>query len=317
MAMKAGDTMVMAGAARETPAWDDERGLKFSGHESFVIRYGWLPKLHGAVVEAPEIFSSDERAILALGLGRNMVKSIRFWGDALGLIRPEGRSIVPTDLALRLLDPATGRDPYLEDVGSLWRLHWLLVTRARLGAWATLFMDVRDAVIPRERLVATVAGRAESLGSRITPGTAAAHVDILVRTYHAGRSDGPAVVEDALGCPLQELDLLRQEPVLGTPVVRLSRGPKRTLDLPALAFALHDFWTGTAPGSSAISLRSLMLARRSPGMVFALDEASLHERLAALSAAVDGLELRDDGAGGVDLVATRRDSLAELETVAW
>lgn len=315
--MTAGDTMIAAGAARETRAWHDDKGLKFSGHESFVIRYGWLPKLHDAVTEQPELFSSDERAILALGLGRNMVKSIRFWGDALGLIRAEGRTVVPTELAMRLLDPATGRDPYLEDVGSLWRLHWLLVTRARLGAWATLFMDVRDAVIPRERLVATVAGRAESLGSRISPGTAAAHVDILVRTYHAGRNDGPAVVEDALGCPLQELDLVRQEAILGTPTIRLSRGPKPTLDLPALAFALHDFWVGTAPGSTTIAMRSLMLARRSPGMVFALDEANLHERLAALCAATGGFELREDGAGGVDLVTTRRDALAELGTLAW
>jgi hypothetical protein len=309
--------MIAEGAARATGAWQDDKALKFSGHESFVIRYGWLPKLHRAVSEAPEVFASDERAILALGLGRNMVKSIRFWGDALGLIRQEGRSVVPTELAMRLLDPATGRDPYLEDVGSLWRLHWLLVTRARLGAWATLFMDVRDAVIPRERLVATVAGRAESLGSRITPGTAAAHVDILVRTYHGGRNDGPAIVEDALGCPLQELDLVRQEAVLGTPTIRLSRGSKPTLDLPALAFALHDFWTGTAPDSSSIALRSLMLARRSPGLVFALDEASLHERLAALCVAIGSLELRDDGAGGVDLVATRPNALADLEAVAW
>jgi hypothetical protein len=231
--------MIVAGAARDTRAWPDDKGLKFSGHESFVIRYRRLPKLHGAVVEAPELFSSDEHAIFALGLGRKMVKSIRFWSDALGLIRQEGRWVVPTELALRLLDPTTGRDPYLEDV-SLWRLHWLLVTGARLGAWATLFMDICNAVIPCERLVATVAGRAESLGSRVSPSTA--HVDILVRTYHAGRSDGPAIVEDALGCPLQELHPVRQEAVLGTPTTRLSRGPKPTLDLPALAFALHDFW---------------------------------------------------------------------------
>lgn len=315
--MRAGDAMIAADAARETSAWHDDRGLKFSGHESFVIRYGWLPKLYGAVVESPELFSADERAILSLGLGRNMVKSIRFWGDALGLIRQDGRSVVPTRFAVRLLDPVTGHDPYLEDIGSLWRLHWILVTRARLGAWATLFMDLRDSVIPRERLVAAVAGRAEALGSRISPNTAAAHVDILVRTYHAGRNDGPAIVEDALGCPLQELDLVRQEAVLGTPTIRLSRGPKPTLDLPALAFALHDFWTGTAPGSSAISLRSLMLARRSPGMVFALDEASLHERLAALCDAAGGLELRDDGAGGVDLVAVRPAALNEMESLAW
>jgi len=246
-----------------------------------------------------------------------MVKSIRFWGDALGLIETQSGSVIPTALAVRLLDPATGRDPYLEDTGSLWRLHWLLVTHARLGAWATFFMDMRDVVIPRDRLVTAVTSRAEAAGSRISPGTASAHVDILIRSYDAGRRDGVPLVEDALGCPLQELELVREESVLGTPTLRLSRGPKPTLDLPAFAFAMHDFWTGTAPGSHAMSLRSLMLSRRSPGMVFALDEASLHERLDSLCRATKSLELRDDGAGGVDLVAVGDAAFIELEQVAW
>lgn len=315
--MIAGDEMVATRSARTASGWTDKGGLKFSGHESFVIRYGWLPKLHDAVTASPDVFSSDERAILTLGLGRNMVKSIRFWGDALGLTEQSGRQVIATPLAKRLLDPATGRDPYLEDVDSLWRLHWLLATRARLGAWSTLFLDLRDAVIPRHRLVTAVTGQAEALGSRISPGTASAHVDILVRSYDAGRTEGVPVPEDALGCPLQELDLVREESVLGTPTLRLSRGPKPTLGVPAFAFAVHDFWTGTAPGSDAVSLRSLMLSRRSPGMVFVLDESGLHERLGALCAAAGGLELRDDGAGGVDLVATRRGAVEALEELGW
>lgn len=309
--------MIGSKSARAGRAWTEEQALKFSGHESFVLRYGWLPKLYDAVASTPQLFSSDERAILTLGLGRNMVKSIRFWGDALGMTQTHDGTVSPTKLAIRLLDPATGRDPYLEDTGSLWRLHWLLVTHARLGAWATFFMDMRDVVIPRDRLVTAVASRAEVVGSRISLGTASAHVDILVRSYDAGRREGVLLVEDALGCPLQELELLREESVLGTPTLRLSRGPKPTLDLPAFAFAMHDFWTGTAPGSRAISLRSLMLSRRSPGMVFALDEASLHERLESLCRATGALELRDDGAGGVDLVATGDGAFAELEQVAW
>jgi hypothetical protein len=309
--------MVMTNPALRTAAWTEDVGLKFSGHESFVIRYGWLPKLYDVLTEDPETFSSDERAILALGLGRNMIKSIRFWGDALGLTEQNGRQMMPTELAVRLLDPARGRDPYLEDTGSLWRLHWLLTTRARLGAWATFFMDMPDAVMPRQRLIASVISRAEKAGSRISAGTAAAHVDVLVRTYDAGRSERVAVVEDALGCPLQELDLMREEQVLGTPALRLSRGPKPTLDVPAFAFAVNDFWTGTAPGSSALSLRTLMLSRRSPGMVFALDETGLYERLEALCDAATGLELRDDGTGGADLFAAKGDAVGTLEEIAW
>ena len=63
----------------------------------------------------------------------------------------------------------------------------------------------------------------------------------------------------------------------GVATVRLSRGPQRTLDSSALAFALHEFWQGTASGSATLSFRSLMLSRAAPGAVLMLDESSLHE----------------------------------------
>src|SRR3546814_6442917 len=95
--------------------WIRRPGARFfSGHESFAYRYGWLPKLYEAISDDPALFSSDERAILKLGLGRNMVKSIRFWGDAFGLTRQAGGETRATEFADRLLDPEAGLDRYLE-----------------------------------------------------------------------------------------------------------------------------------------------------------------------------------------------------------
>ena len=93
--------------------WDADGGRArlFSGHESFPCRYGWLPKLYEAVEQEPEIFSSDERALLALGLGRNMVKALRFWGDVFGLLQIDKGVASNTRLARRLLDPLEGLDP--------------------------------------------------------------------------------------------------------------------------------------------------------------------------------------------------------------
>src|SRR3546814_4672832 len=89
--------------------------------------------LYEAISDDPALFSSDERAILKLGLGRNMVKSIRFWGDAFGLTRQAGGETRATEFADRLLDPEAGLDRYLETPGSLWRLHWTLATHGGLG----------------------------------------------------------------------------------------------------------------------------------------------------------------------------------------
>ncbi len=49
---------------------------KFSGHQTFAFRYGWLEKgVHG-VQECPALFSEDD-ALVRLGVGKNLVASIR------------------------------------------------------------------------------------------------------------------------------------------------------------------------------------------------------------------------------------------------
>jgi len=61
---------------------------KFSGHETFTLRYGWLTKAVAAVKSDPEIFSRDD-AMVSLGVGKNMVRSIRHWSTSLGIVEED------------------------------------------------------------------------------------------------------------------------------------------------------------------------------------------------------------------------------------
>ncbi len=102
----------------------------FSGHETFPFRYPWLTKGVQAAAERPGLFTEDEAGVV-LGVGKNMVKSIRHWCAVLRLIAPvsgdrTGRVRV-TDLGRALFGPE-GFYPYLEDPTTLWLLHWLLVS---------------------------------------------------------------------------------------------------------------------------------------------------------------------------------------------
>lgn len=287
----------------------------FSGHESFACRYGWLPKLYEALVDDPMLFSSDEGAIVRLGIGRNMIKSLRFWGEAFGLAQARGRTVQVTEFARWLLDTRDGLDPYLETPGALWRLHWWLTVHSGLGAWAVAFMETHDREITRERLVASVRARASRTRGAITSGTASNHVAVMLRTYVSGaHSEGSP--EEALGSPFQELELMRLARPAGVETVRLQRGPKPTLDYGAFAFALRDFWKGTATNSATLSFSSLMLPYAAPGAVFLLDEPGLHERLDELCSRSRRFVLRGDGAGGLDLTGAE-DPLRELERLAW
>ena len=308
----------MSTATLGTPekGWETKPGPRvFSGHESFACRYGWLPKLYEAVVEDSSLFSSDEDAILRLGLGRNMIKSIRFWGEVFGLTRTQGREVKVTEFARMLLDTDEGLDPYLETPDALWRLHWILTVHGGLGAWAVAFLETHDREITHERFVAAVRARASQTRKTITSRTASNHVDIFLRTYVGGQySDGSP--EEALVSPFQELELMRLATLAGVETIRFSRGPKRTLDANAFAFVLHDFWRGTAPKSETLSVRSLMLSHAAPGAVLLLDEFGLHESLDELCSRSRRLVLRSDGAGGSDLTCTQ-DPLCELWKIAW
>ena len=289
--------------------------LVFSGHESFACRYGWLPKFYEATLEDPSVFESPEKAILRLGIGRNMVKSIRFWAESLRLADHARGRVQLTDFAHRLLDVGTGFDPYLERQSTLWRLHWMLTVHGRLGAWAVAFLETHDREVSRESFIASVSARAADIRGTLTPRTAANHVDVFLRTYAAPRRFTGAV-EDALGSPFQELDLVESGTRAGQTVIRFSRGAKPTLDLSAFAFALRDFWRHTDPTSTAVPLRSLMLSYCAPGPVFLLDEVALYEKIQELCDLSVAFSMRADGGGGFTL-ACSEDPIRELGRLEW
>ena len=93
----------------------------FSGHESFACKSHWLKRGYD-FVNAGNNFNDDE-AVVHLGVGKNMVASIRFWLKAFGLLQEDG--LAP--IAGYIFDDASGKDPYLEDIGTLWLLHFMLI----------------------------------------------------------------------------------------------------------------------------------------------------------------------------------------------
>ena len=58
---------------------------RFKGHESFILREGWLNKGLYEVDRNPKVFSENYGAD-ALGVGPNMAKAIRYWLRAAELV---------------------------------------------------------------------------------------------------------------------------------------------------------------------------------------------------------------------------------------
>jgi hypothetical protein len=116
------------------------RSFRFSGHETFAFRYAWLPKAYRLLKQDQSAFSDEDNAMIELGLGKNMVRALRFWVEASGLAQPvTERGLELTDFAHDVFGPE-GFDPYLEDTRTLWLLHWNLSARSEgtLFAWRFL-----------------------------------------------------------------------------------------------------------------------------------------------------------------------------------
>lgn len=107
----------------------------FSGHESFACKSHWLKRGYD-FVRGENNFNDDD-AVVRLGVGKNMVASIKFWLKAIGLLKDAGL----VALANYLFDDDNGKDPYLEDIGTLWLLHFLLIQTDYATIYKTTFVD--------------------------------------------------------------------------------------------------------------------------------------------------------------------------------
>jgi hypothetical protein len=113
--------------------------MRFSGHESFQCRYYWLKKGYDYLLEDGNFGSND--APVKLGVGKNMVASIRFWLKAFGVFDEEKKEI--SEISKRIFDDKNGWDPYLEDEGTLWLLHYHLVKNEYASTYSLIFNQLR------------------------------------------------------------------------------------------------------------------------------------------------------------------------------
>lgn len=105
----------------------------FSGHESFTCKTLWLKKGFDFISEENNFNAAE--SVVKLGVGKNMVSSIRYWMKAFGMTQGD----LLTDVAKYLLDTESGKDPYMEDLGTLWLLHYLLVSSKEATLYYLLF----------------------------------------------------------------------------------------------------------------------------------------------------------------------------------
>ena len=272
-----------------------DRVYRFSGHETFPCRYAWLPKGVGALRENDLIFSQMDDAIVLMGLGKNMVKALRFWVTAMKVAEPKpnvryGFQVSAFGEKIFGTKRKKGYDPYLEDISTLWLLHWQLCSHddEPIFAWEFLISRFQDAEIRKSSVVPIIAREAQQLDRPLSPVTLAQHFDVFLHSYVPTRGNKSAIVEDSLDCPLTELDLIQyigkreSDDGKSEPAYAFRREPKPEVSPALFAYCLNDFWDRLRPNASSIPLKDIATSVGSPGQVFKLPEDDIRERLFAI-----------------------------------
>lgn len=254
--------------------------LNFSGHESFPLRYPWLSKAIQHLAADSDLFHRDD-AIVTLGVGKNMVQSMRHWGRVMGLI---DRSIPeqPTELGERLFLKG-GWDPYLEDMATKWLLHWQLVSESKQAStWHYTFTRWGPDTFTKDQLIDWLVRLSESSTKRTSRNTIKRDVDVFVRTYSPSEPRGTLTPEETFDSPLTELGLLEETEKDSKGSYEFVRGTQPTLPDEVFIYALNQYWRRVAPERRTLDVNRLLYGPGSLGGAFKLTNNALVARLERL-----------------------------------
>lgn len=255
--------------------------MKFRGHETFSIRKMWICKgLKGIVSNPGLFFDTSASAMDYLGIGSNMIKSLRYWLVATGLVKEtmhDKRRFHELTEAGRIVYKY---DFYAEEMGTLWLLHYNLVKDAeRATSWYYFFNFFHLAEFSKEDFFTVLQNELNMKGIEVSERSIDDDFNCIINTYvpRSMITPGKENPEDNIECPLGELNLVNQ-------CNRKEKTYRKvcpiTENIPEKIFLgiLIDF----ARERREVTLSELKNGVASPGMVFNLDMVGLLEMLTQL-----------------------------------
>jgi len=239
--------------------------MRFSGHESFHCRSLWLKKGYDHLKSGNDF---KDKAPILLGVGKNMVSSIHYWVKSFGLVDTETEELKPVAEKIFKDD---GWDPFLEDEGTLWLLHYWVVTQEFASIYGIVFNELRK----RKPLftVNSFIDLMKEMGDETSIKSLKTAFQVFTRTYVSTKNEKD--LEDSFSGILTELALVIEHKS-GLEIEPMNRP---NLPLHILIYCILNCHNG----SNSISFESLYSENNSVGSVFALSREGLNELLEGIS----------------------------------
>lgn len=241
----------------------------FSGHESFQCRHLWLKKGYDFINAGCSF--SDANAVVELGVGKNMVASIKFWMKAFGLM---DNAETLTLLAHKLFADE-GWDPYLEDEASLWLLHYQLVKKNFASSCFLIFNEFRRerAEFVKDNYLSFINRKVEG-NFQVNIKTVNQDFDVFIKMY-SRTIEQVKDREDTFSGLLTELDLIKSYGKGKDHHYIIENTERNELPDEIVYFSIVE----NEQYGLSISLNSIEFDHNSPGTVYALSRTGLLNKI--------------------------------------
>ena len=253
--------------------------VKLKGNESFNFREGWLRKGMRCVEEDEALFSQDD-VMERLGVGSKMVKSIRYWLQATGLCEEQYRN--GGRAKAQVITPSFGeiikdRDPYFDDVFTLFLLHYHIVSNDALCMpWHIFFNEYEGQDFTKENMIMVCK---ELLVKKMEEGCTFSEKSFeddcssIIRMYmNSANVEDP---EESLACPLASLGLL-QKSSRNKNAFSKAMPSRDMLDKMAVLYVIT---CNLSNEKNSVSIDDLLNAPNNIGRVFNLNRVAINDYL--------------------------------------
>lgn len=185
--------------------------MKIRAHETFCIRKGWLHKGVKNIVTHPRLFTDKEQNPCdILGIGANMVKSLRYWMNAVGIMEEVNDGILRVQRLTEFGTIIDRYDRYYEEDGTNWAVHYMLAkNKDQATAWYWFFNVFKLNSCDKALFVKELGEYIRTeLNSSCSAKMLEDEFDCIVKTYYSKENNiNP---ENTMVCPLTELHLIEQ-----------------------------------------------------------------------------------------------------------
>jgi hypothetical protein len=257
----------------------------FSGHESFQCRQLWLKKGYDFINKNKSF--TDEDAVVELGVGKNMVSSIRFWMKAFNLLSAEDQL---TDFAHKLLAD-DGYDPYMEDEGTLWLLHYQLVKKGFASTYSIVFNELRREKIEfsKDNFISFIKRKSETEKSfQFNPKTLQEDFSVLSKMYLRSETQSKDR-EDSFSGLLTELDLVKCYNKGKDEFFIIENSERTEIPDEIILYAILD----NENFDLSLSLNTIEQNNNSVGAVFAINKPGLQAKIENLASKFKNIVFND------------------------